>query len=312
VAQFLVVVSDQVFPDVDTERELIEAAGGELQVARDNAHARELMRDADAVLNTYLPFDKAAIASLRRAKIIARYGIGVDNIDIAAASAAGITVTNVPDYCVQEVATHTVALLLALIRRIPQGQAIVRAGGWGVSGIGELHRPSALTIGLLGCGRIGLRVARAVDALGTSVIVHDPYVTELPGPGRLVGLDELLAGSDVLCVHCPLTEQTRGLVNAAAIGAMRAGSYLVNTSRGPIVVLKDVLGALRTGQLAGAGLDVFDPEPPEAAELSGVPNLIVTPHMAFLSAEALRESQRKAVTQVLRRLRGEPVDYKIP
>jgi D-3-phosphoglycerate dehydrogenase len=311
VSKFRVVVSDQVFPDVEVERELIEQAGGELVVARDRDEALVLMRDADAVLNTYMPFDAATIATLSRAKIIARYGIGTDNVDIAAANQAGITVTNVPDYCVQEVATHTVALLLALIRRVPQADAIVRSGGWGVAAIGELHRLSTLTVGLLGCGRIGLRVADAVEALGATVIVYDPYVSDLPGARHLVSAEELFCTADVLSVHCPLTPQTRGMVNAESIGSMRSGSYLVNTSRGPVVVLADVLAALRTGQLAGAALDVFDPEPPDTANFAGVPNLVCTPHMAFLSAEALRESQRKAVTQVLRALRGEAVDYEV-
>lgn len=305
------IVSDQVFPDVEIERELIEQAGGELVVARDRDDALVLMRDADAVLNTYMPVDAATIATMSRAKIIARYGIGTDNVDIDAARQAGITVTNVPDYCVQEVATHTVALLLALIRRVPQADAIVRSGGWGVVAIGELHRLSTLTIGLLGCGRIGLRVAQAVDALGATVIAADPYVQDLPGAHRLVSAEELFATADVLSVHCPLTPQTAGMVNADSIGSMRAGSYLVNTSRGPVVVLADVLAALATGHLAGAALDVFDREPPDAANLAGIPNLICTPHMAFLSAEAMRESQRKAATQVLRALRGEAVDYEV-
>lgn len=305
------IVSDQVFPDVEIERELIEQAGGELVVARDRQDALVLMRDADAVLNTYMPVDAATIATMSRAKIIARYGIGTDNVDIDAARQAGITVTNVPDYCVQEVATHAVALLLALIRKVPQADAHVRSGGWGVKALGELHRLSTLTVGLLGCGRIGLRVADAVESLGATVIVHDPYVSDLPGARHLVNAEELFATADVLSVHCPLTSSTRGMVNSDSIGSMRAGSYLVNTSRGPVVVLADVLAALRTGQLAGAALDVFDPEPPDAASLVGVPNLVCTPHMAFLSAEALRESQRKAVTQVLRALCGDPVDYEV-
>jgi D-3-phosphoglycerate dehydrogenase / 2-oxoglutarate reductase len=248
---------------------------------------------------------------MTRVKIIARYGIGVDNVDVAAARAAGIVVTNVPDYCVQEVAAHATALILALIRRVPQGDARVRSGGWGVAGLGELHRLSALNVGLLGSGRIGQRVAQAVEALGASVIIHDPYLSDVPAPRRLVGAGELFATSDVVSVHCPLTPQTRGMVNAAAVASMRRGSYLVNTSRGPVVVLADVLAARREGQLGGAALDVFETEPPDARLLAGAPNLIVTPHMAFLSVEAVRESQRKAVRQVLNTLRGEPVDYEV-
>jgi D-3-phosphoglycerate dehydrogenase / 2-oxoglutarate reductase len=310
-ARFRVVVTDQVFPDTDVERGLIEAAGGELLVAEGRAEALELALDADALLNTYLDLGRDAIAGMRRAKIIARYGIGVDNIDLAAAKEAGIAVTNVPDYCVQEVATHTVALLLGLIRRVPQGDAIVRSGGWGVARLGDLHRLSALTVGLLGFGRIGRLVAAAVAPLGGAVLVHDPYATAVPQLGRLVGADELFRECHVVSVHCPLTPETRGMVNAAALATMPPGSFLVNTSRGPIVELPAVLDALRNGHLAGAALDVFDPEPPDPRLFDGVPNLLMTPHAAFMSAEALRESQHKAATQVLKALRGEPLDYPV-
>lgn len=308
--KFRVVITDQVFPDVDTEREMFEAAGGELVVASDRAAALELIKDADAILNTYLPLDAAAIATIGKASIIARYGIGVDNLDLAAARDAGIAVTNVPDYCLEEVASHTVALMLMLVRHIPQGMAAVAAGGWGVGALGEVHRLSALTVGLLGYGRIGRRVATAVTALGGRVIVHDPYLTQIDN-GRLVGESELFATANVLSVHCPLTPQTRGIVNHRRLATMPPASYLVNTSRGPVVVFADVVAALRDGTLAGAAVDVLDPEPPGPALLADVPNLVVTPHAAFLSAEAIRESQRKAAAQVLHRLRGEPLDYEV-
>ena len=310
VARFRVVVTDQVFPDVDVERELFESAGGELVVARCPEEARDLITDADAILTTYMPMPAELIAGIGKAKIIARYGIGVDNVDLVAAAAAGIAVTNVPDYCIEEVATHAVALMLMLVRHIPQGMAAVAAGGWGVTAIGEVHRLSSLTVGLLGYGRIGRRVAAAVQALGGHAVIHDPYVSEVSS-GRLVGRDELFATASVLSVHCPLTPDTRGIVNRETLRTMPPGSYLVNTSRGPIVVLDDLVDALRRGELAGAALDVIDAEPPRPDLIADVPNLIVTPHSAFLSQEALHESQRKAATQVLHRLRGEPLDYEV-
>lgn len=311
-ADFRVVVTDQVFPDVEVERELIGAAGGALEVAagdRDEVLAKA--RDADALLNTYLPMDAAAIGGLTRCKIIARYGIGVDNVDLDAARNAGIAVTNVPDYCVEEVAAHTVGMVLALVRRIPAGDALVRDGGWGVARLGEVRRLSALTVGLLGYGRIARRVSAALRSLGAGVVVHDPYVSSVEADERLVSLEELLGSADVLCVHCPLTPQTRGLIDAGALARMKRGAILVNTSRGPIVVLDDVLAALRDGRLAGAGLDVFETEPPPVDQLAGMPNLLVTPHAAFYSREAIRESQRKAATQVLKAIRGEPLDYQV-
>lgn len=311
-ASFRVLVTDQVFPDVDLETRMIEEAGGTLEVAHgDRRETLEAARDADALLNTYMPFDAAALSGLSRCKIVARYGIGVDNIDVAAARAAGIAVTNVPDYCVEEVATHAVALVLALVRRLPQGDEIVRGGGWGVGELGSLRRMSALTVGLLGYGRIGHRVAEIMQAVGCSVLVSDPYLKPESVPYRLVSTDVLFAEADIVSVHCPLTPETRHLVNAGRLGTMKRGSYLVNTSRGPVVELSAVYDALRSGQLAGAGLDVFDPEPPGAKDLAAAPNLIATPHSAFYSAEAVRESQRKAATQVLKAIRGEPLDYAV-
>lgn len=309
---FRVVLTDQLFPDVHVERELLAAAGGELVVAggdRDDVLATA--RDADAVLNTFFGFDADGIKALSRCKIIARYGIGVDNIDLAAAKGAGVAVTNVPDYCVEEVASHTVGLVLALVRRIPAGDAIVRAGGWGIGDLGPVHRLSHLTVGLLGYGKIARRVSAVLGTFGADVLVSDPYVTEGDRGERLVELDELFAAADVLCVHCPLTEETRGLVDARRLATMKHGAYLVNTSRGPIVVLDDLVAALRSGDLAGAALDVFDSEPPPVDLVRDVPSLLATPHAAFYSVEAVRESQRKAATQVVKAMSGEPLDYRV-
>lgn len=311
-ARFRVVVTDQVFPDVETERELIEAASGTLEVAqgsRDEVLAT--VREADALLNTYLAMDAAAIKGLERCRIIARYGIGVDNVDLDAAKAAGIAVTNVPDYCIEEVATHTVAHILSLIRRLPQGDALVRGGGWGASQLGELRRLSTLTLGLVGYGRIARHVATVMAVMGMHVLAHDPYVQN-DTTAEMVGLDELFASSDVLSVHCPLTPETRGLVNARTLALMRPSAIVVNTSRGPVVKVGELVAALRQGTIAAAGLDVFESEPPPIDELvTGVPNLLVTPHSAFYSAEAIKESQRKATTQVLKALAGEALDYRI-
>ncbi|GAA3763993.1 C-terminal binding protein [Salinactinospora qingdaonensis] len=309
---FRVVVTDQVFPDVDTERELLAQAGGELVVAHgDRDEVLATAREADGLLNTFFGLDAADIESLTKCKVIARYGIGVDNIDLDAARAAGIQVSNVPDYCVEEVATHTVAMALALLRRVPEGDALVRAGGWGVRSLGEIRRVSNTTVGFLGYGRIARQVATTLRGLGADVVVHDPYLAPDQSSERIVDLDTLLAEADLVCVHCPLTPQTRGLIDARALARMRRGSYLVNTSRGPIVVLDDLTAALREGHLAGAALDVFETEPPPTERLIDVPNLLMTPHSAFFSREAIRESQRKAATQVIKALRGEELDYRV-
>jgi D-3-phosphoglycerate dehydrogenase / 2-oxoglutarate reductase len=311
-ADFQVVVTDQVFPDVEVERSMVEAAGGSLAVATGSREeVLALAESADALLNTYFPLSAADLRVLSRCRIVARYGIGVDNVDLAAARAAGIAVTNVPDYCVEEVALHTVALVLAAVRKVPAGDALVRGGGWGASRLGEVRRLSTLTVGLLGYGQIARRVAGILRPLAGQVLVHDPYVTATTGGDRLVSLADLYADADVISVHCPLNEQTRGLVDAAAIAAMKPGVVLVNTSRGPIVVFADLLAALATGRVGAAALDVFETEPPPAELLSGAPNLLATPHAAFYSREAIRESQQKATSQVLKALRGEPLDYRV-
>jgi D-3-phosphoglycerate dehydrogenase / 2-oxoglutarate reductase len=306
---FKVVVTDQVFPGIEVERELLAAGGATIEVASGSREdVLALARDADALLNTYMPFDAEAISNLERCRVIARYGIGVDNIDLRAARDAGIAVTNVPDYCIGEVATHAVATLLALWRRIPTADAAVRRGEWGVDTVGPVRRLEGSTIGLVGVGRVGRRVAVAFEALGAKVIAHDPYADPAGGI-ELVELADLLARSDAISIHTPLTPETRGLFGRAEFARMRPHAILVNTSRGPIVTQADLLGALRAGVIGGAALDVFETEPPDAAALAGVPGLLVTPHVAFYSEDAIVESQRKASTQVLKALRGEPLDY---
>lgn len=309
---YRVVVSDQVFPSVDVERRLLGEIGADLEVANGTVEdLRARAADADAILNTYLPIDADTIAALPRCRIVARYGIGVDNVDVRAAAAAGITVTNVPDYSIQEVGAHALALILAVLRKIPQSDAKIRAGGWGLDGLRPMRRVSELTFGLLGYGKIARQLARSIEALGGTIVAHDPYLNSGPGIPSLVPLDELLERSDVLSVHAPLTPETRGLIGAAAIARMPRGAILVNTSRGPLVVLEDVLAALREGHLSGAALDVFDKEPLDAARIEGVPNLIVTPHTGYYSEESIAESQRKAATQVIKVLTGMQPDYPV-
>jgi D-3-phosphoglycerate dehydrogenase len=307
-----VVVTDQVFPDVEREREILARIGADLVVAdgtRDGALA--LARDADALLNTYLAIDGDFLAQVPRCRIVARYGIGVDNVDLVAAAAAGVTVTNVPDYCVEEVALHAAAMVLALVRKLPESQEWYARGAWGVDGIRPVVRLSEQVVGLLGYGRIARKVGAIMRAAGATVIAHDPLIARVDDGTEMVGFDELLERSDVLSLHAPLTPETRGIIDAAALARMPRGARLVNTSRGPLVVLADLLAALRSGQLAGAGLDVFETEPPDVAAIGEVPGLIATPHTAFYSEAALRESQTKAATQIVKVLTGEPPDYAV-
>jgi D-3-phosphoglycerate dehydrogenase len=310
-ARYRIVVTDQVFPSVELERGLLAAADADLNVASGDREAvLAQAADADALLNTYFPIDAEAMSRLERCRIIARYGIGVDNIDLDAARERGIAVTNVPDYCVEEVAAHAVAMALALLRRLPDGEAVLRSGGWGIDQLRPIKRLSETTIGVVGLGRIGRRVAELMGPFGAQLVGHDPFVTELPGV-KVVDLDELLATSDAVTLHCPLLPQTRGLINADRLAAMASDAILINTSRGPLVVLDDLLDALRERRIRAAALDVFESEPVDAAKLDGVPGLLATPHMAFYSEAALAESQTKATNQIIKVLNDQAPDYQV-
>ena len=311
-AEFKVVLTDQVFPSIELEQGMLGGIDATLDVA-DGSETDVLARsrNADALLTTYFPISAETIATLERCKIVARYGIGVDNVDIAAANAHGIVVTNVPDYSVQEVAAHALALGLGLLRRTYQADAYVRGGGWVVNELRPIRRISTLTAGLVGFGRIARQLASSLDALGMRVIVYDPYVPASEDGPELVSLEELLGQADLVSLHAPLTPETTSLIGAEQLHAMKDSAVLVNTSRGPLIDVDALLQALRDGTIAGAGLDVFDVEPVDVARLEGVPNLVVSPHMAYYSEEALQESQRKATTQIIKVLSGQEPDYPV-
>ncbi|MGH8870443.1 MAG: C-terminal binding protein [Acidimicrobiia bacterium] len=311
-SKYKVVVSDQVFPSVEVERGLLADIDAELTVATGDVESvLATAADADAILNTYLPWTADSIARLTRCKIIARYGIGFDNVDLKAAADAGIVVTNVPDYSVEEVATHALALILASLRKVVVADDSVRSGTWSIDNFRPIRRLSTLTVGLVGYGRIARRIAAPLEALGANIIAHDPYLQPGPDMPPLLEFETVLSRSDIISLHLPLTEETRGIIGAEALAKMRPGAILVNTSRGPLVDLEALTLSLKEGSIGGAGLDVFDAEPLDASRIEGVPNLIVTPHMAYYSEEALAESQRKAATQVIKVLTGEKPDYQV-
>jgi D-3-phosphoglycerate dehydrogenase / 2-oxoglutarate reductase len=306
-----VAVSDSVFPNLDPARELLSAIGAELQLAAEPKPDAilKIACDADALLVTYAKITAEMIQQMKRCRIISRFGIGVDNVDLAAATSAGIVVTKVPDYCIDEVSDHTLALLLTAARKIALANAQVQRGRWEMPAVVPIHRLRGSVLGLVGFGRIPQLVAPKAQSFGLRVLACDPYmpadVFERAGVAR-VDFSQLLRDSDYVSIHTPLLPETRGLFNAEAFTQMKPSAYLINTARGPIVDDHALARALDAGQLAGAALDVLPEEPPINSPLIGKENVIITPHTSFYSEESLLELQRKAAEEVVAALTGKP------
>lgn len=305
-----VVVSDHPFGALDVEHRVLDPLDVELLLApeTDAATLAGLASGAEALLVCYAPIPASVVEAAAGAgcKVISRYGIGYDNVDIAAATRAGIVVTNVPDYCLEEVANHTLALLLASVRGVVGAATAVREGAWTSDAV--LHSLQGRVLALIGLGRIGKKVAERARAFGFHVVAYDPFVREAPpGIELATGLEEALAAADVVSLHLPLTAESRHMIRGETIAAMEHAPLLVNTSRGGLVDLDAVLRALDDGRLSGVALDVTDPEPlPADHPLRTHPRAIVTPHMAYYSEEAQAELQRRAAEEVALALRGEP------
>jgi D-3-phosphoglycerate dehydrogenase len=270
----------------------------------------DAIRDADAVLNQTCQLDATVIAALGRCRVIQTYGVGVDSVDVAAATARGIVVCHVPDYCVEEVATHTLALVLAFERRVPQLMQGLRDGVWLGPTAFPMHRLAGRTLGLLGFGRIARRVAQMAVGFGLVVLTHDPEVT--PDAARRADaewlpLARLLTRSDYLSVHVPLLPATRGFLGVDALARLRPDAVVINTSRGAVIHQAALIEALEMGRLRGAALDVFEEEPLEpTSTLLRLRNVVLTPHLAWYSEEAQEEVKRRAAEEVRRVLTGEP------
>jgi D-3-phosphoglycerate dehydrogenase / 2-oxoglutarate reductase len=313
----LIAVTDSPFPSLDPAIAALKRVDPELRMAK-SASVDDILavaRDADAVLVTYAKLPGELLRELKRCKVIGRFGLGVDNIDIPAAARLGITVTYVPDYCLREVSDHAMALLLALARKIAFSNALVQCGRWEVPPIVPLRRLEGRVLGLVGFGNIPRALAPKAKALGLKVITHDPYVSAdvVNALGvENTSFEDLLARSDFVSVHAPLLPATRGLMNAAAFAGMKKGAFLVNTARGPLVDETALVAALDSGHLAGAALDVVTVEPlAKDSPLLGRDNVILTPHTAFYSVEALEELQTKCASDVARVLLGEAPVYPV-
>jgi D-3-phosphoglycerate dehydrogenase / 2-oxoglutarate reductase len=305
-----VVLTDYVWDSLDVERKIL----GELAdlVPMKTKTPEEFLgtaADCDALLNTYAgPITAEVMRKMPKCRIIARYGIGVDTIDLDAATKAGIIVTNNPTYCIEEVAEQTMALLLCAARKIAFYDRMVRSGRWEVPPGKPIYRLAGLTLGLVGFGNIARQVAVRSAAFGMRVLYADPFVKEgqFKVPGKPVDLDTLLRESDFVSLHPPLTPQTRKMIGDEALGKMKRTAILVNCARGPVVDTDALVRALDAGRIAGCALDTIDPEPlPDPHPLRGRENVIVTPHTAWYSEQAMAGLQAGAPGEVRRVLSGE-------
>ncbi len=296
--------------DIRVERGVLEPRGvlvESLDIDDPAAFARAAVR-ADAVLHMRGVLDSARIARLERCRIIAHYGTGIDRVDVRAATGRGIWVTNGPRYAIDEVSSHTIALLLAAARKIVAADRAVRSGAWHIKPIVPLYRLAGRTLGLLGFGNIARATGRKGRGIGLEVIAYDPYVDPavFHDEGvRRVELDACLSEADFVSVHLPLTDETRGLVGRRAFARMKRGAILVNTSRGAVIDEAALLEALRSGGLRAAALDVFAEEPlPPTHPLLALPNVTVSGHIAFYSEESIEQMRRDAAEQVAQALEG--------
>jgi D-3-phosphoglycerate dehydrogenase / 2-oxoglutarate reductase len=306
-----VVITDCDHPDVEPERAVLGEAGVavRLESCTSAEDVTAAAADADALIVQYAPIGDDVLAALERCRGVVRYGVGVDTIDVEAATRRGLWVVNVPDYGTEEVSDHAVALLLALLRGVVALDRSVRDGRWDESAARPLHRLSTRTVGAVGCGRIGAAFARKARGLGLSVQAHDPkgVPDELVAAGvEETSLDALLETSDAVSLHLPLGPDTAHLIDARALGRMRRGAYLINTSRGGLVDSGALLSALEAGTIAGAALDVLESEPPAAGDaLINHPRVIVTPHAAWYSEESSETLKSEVAREAIRIINGE-------
>ena len=315
----LAVITDDRFGDSDVERSVLEPAGVELRVAkcRSSADVAAAGREADALLVNMAPVDGAAIEALQRCVVIARYGVGLDNVDVEAARRRGVAVANVPGYCDREVGEHSLALLLASARGIARRDRAVRGGAWNSPGPGR--RVGGTVLGVMGFGGTAKALVRASLGLGfREILVWSPHIDvariveafgaapeALLCPVRPAARGELLACSDWVCVHLPLKPETRGIIGAAEFALMKADAVLVNVSRGAVLDEEALVEALAAGRLGGAGLDVFVAEPlPKGSRLRSLPGVTLTDHSAYASRESLFELRRRTAENALAGLRA--------
>ncbi len=309
-----VAITDYTFDSLDVETGILEPLGCEVVGRRCKTPAEliELVADADHVITQFAPVDADVVNAMTKARVIVRYGIGVDNVDLEAARAKGIPVCNVPDYCIDEVADHTLAFILALTRQVVTNCVDVRGGEWRLPvPLSAMKTLRDLAVGVVGFGRIGREVCRRLLSFKCRVLVADPVVPaeEVERLGcEPADLDRILSECDVVTLHCPSTTETKGMINAETIAKMKGGAIVVNAGRGNLVETAALIDALERGHLAGAALDVCEPEPISTdSPLLKMDNVILAAHVASASAKAVQTLRESAANIVARAIRGEPL-----
>jgi D-3-phosphoglycerate dehydrogenase len=309
-----VLVTDNRFDSLDVEKAVLQPLGCAVVEAQCTTPEQVIAaaRGFEYLITQFAPLTAAVLETLTECRVIARYGVGVDNIDLDAARANGIPVCNVPDYCMDEVADHALGLILALTRNVVAISNHVRQGFWKLPvALDQMHVLREMTVGVVGFGRIGREVVGRLKSFKCRLLVFDPVVSaadiERAG-GVATSFDELLQASDLVTLHCPSTAQTRRLINHESLARMKRGALLVNVARGDLVVMEDLVNALGTGQLGGAALDVTVPEPINRdSPLLGMSNVIITNHVAAASPTAIRTLRTRVAEVIACAIRGEPL-----
>ena len=306
-SKFKVLLTDYAWPDLEIERRILAEADAELIVAErsDAQSLAKLAIDADAIMTNWEHVDETVLAAAAKCRIVARLGIGLDNIDVEFATRRGMMVTNVPDYCLIEVAEHALALMLALARKVAYFNTLAKRQVYQLQSGPALRRIEGQTLGIVGFGRIGRKLAEKAEPLGLRILATSRGPRDLPQGVEWCELDDLLARSDYVSLHAPLTPDTRHLIGAVQLARMKPTAYLINTARGGLIDTAALVAALAADRLAGAALDVQDPEPPDLSQPPyGDPRVIVTPHAAFVSLESLENLRTRASRQVAVALSG--------
>ena len=305
-----ILVTDYNFPDLSIEQDLAAEAGVELEGAQAKSPEEiiEAAAGADGLLVQYGEVTEEVFEARPEIQVVGRYGIGFDSVDIDAATEHGVSVVNVPSYCLDEVSTHAMALILGCVRKVALFDREIKGGTWDWNQGKPIHRLTEQTLGLAGFGEIPQTLAGKAEAFGLDVVAYDPYLSseEIAEHGaRKVDFDQLLAASDILSVHVPLTDETHELFDAAAFEKMRDHAFIVNTARGAVIDTDALADALEAGELAGAGLDVLPEEPPESSPLIDRDDVILTPHVAWYSEDSLAELRRTVTEDVIGVLGGD-------